>query len=187
MTAFATADDLAGRLGRTFTDAEETLVGELLEDAASFLRSVIEQDVFPRRQSTYTAYPTAGREVLPQWPVVSVDAVTRNGSAVDYTYRPPAVTVTGDDPVDITFTWGYSEAPRELVRHSCVLASQTLFLIESKIGLALGGLSSAQIDDFRVAWADAGNFAGMSLTPQAERILLKTFGRGQVTVVEASA
>ena len=107
MTAFATAENLAKRLRRTFAAGEETeWIEELLEDASEHLRAVvIGQQVFPRQQTTYTAYPDAGREDLPQWPVVSIDSVTRNDVEIPHVYRPGYILVDGDKPVDITYTW----------------------------------------------------------------------------------
>jgi hypothetical protein len=131
MVSFASSDDLATRLNRTFTAAEGAWIDELLEDASEFLRGVIGQQVYPGQQSTYTAYPSAGREDLPQWPIISVDTVERDGEEIDYDYRPGFITVDCDDPVDITFTWGYPSVPRELVRLSCVLVSQVLLPLEA--------------------------------------------------------
>lgn len=184
MDAFAVAADLGKRLKRTFTEGEETeWIDSLLADASSYLRGEIGQEVFPRRQSTYTAYPMNGREDLPQHPVVSVDAVTRDGTPIDFTVRPGFVLVDGDDPCDITFTFGYAEAPSELLRLACVLVSQTLITVEAQLGLTAGGLSSAQIDDFRLAWANAGQESGMTLTPHALASIQRQFGCGGVAVV----
>lgn len=188
MSAFATAGDLGKRLKRTFQEGDEVnWINELLEDASSYLRSVIGQEVFPRTTSTYTAYPTNGREDLPQWPVVSVQEVRRNGALITYRYEPGVVIVGSDEPCEITFTWGYETAPRELSRLACVLVSQTLLPLEAELGLTAGGLSSAQIDDFRIAWADGGEQSGMTLTEHAENRIRREFGRGDVHVTEARA
>ena len=184
MVAFASPDDLASRLNRTFTGAEEEWVSVLLEDASAFLREAIGQQVYPGQQTTYTGYPSAGREDLPQWPIVSVDAVERDGVAVDYDYRPGYILVSCDDPVDVTFTWGYSTVPRELVGLACVLVSQALIPLEAQLGLSVGGLSSVALDDFKLAWADGGEGSGMTLTKHAEASIVKQFGQGGITVVE---
>src|SRR5690349_10907506 len=126
MTAFASVDDLALLTGRTFTAAQEEQVEALLEAASSHLRGVIGQDIFPGTTSTYTGYPSGGREDLPQWPVVSVDAVQRDSVDVEFTYRPGYIIVGSDEPVDITFTWGYPSAPAVLNNYACVLAGQAL-------------------------------------------------------------
>jgi len=185
MTAFAKAADLGKRLQRTFTAGAETeWIDELLADASSYLRGEIGQVVFPRTTSTYTAYPTNGREDLPQHPVVTVDAVVRDSVGIEFTYRPGRITVDCDDPCDVTFTWGYETAPRELTRVACVLVSQTLITLEAQLGLTAGGLSSAQIDEFRLAWANAGEQSGMEAPPRLLASLRRQFGRGDVHVSE---
>lgn len=183
MTAFATVDDLALLTGRTFTAAQEEQVEALLEAASAYLRGVIGQDVFPATTSTYEAYPLGGREDLPQWPVVSVDAVERDGEEIDYTYRPGYIKVSGDDPVDITFTWGYESAPPNLTRVSCVLVSDQLTAIELGLGLSKGGLSSLALDDFKAAFADNDGAIG-ELTPHAEASVRQQFGRGSSDLME---
>jgi hypothetical protein len=183
--AFATADDLGKTLRRVFTNEEKLWIDELLAQASAHLRSVIGQNIYPVTQSTYTGYPQGGREDIPQWPVVSVDAVERDGKPVEYRYRPGYITVDSDEPVEVTFTWGYETSPPELARIAQVLVSQTLLPLEAKLGLTAGGLSSVAIDDFKLAWADAGASSGMVLTPHAQTALRLEFGRGDATVVDA--
>lgn len=185
MTAFAEVADLEELLKTTYVGDDRTQVEALLDAASDHLRFVIGQDVFPVTTSTYTAYPTFGREDLPQWPVVSVDAVERDSVAVDFKYRPGFILVGSDDPVDVTFTWGFQTVPGELKRLCLVLAAQALQMFEVTGGLSGGGLSSLSIDDFRAAFANGGETTGISLTKHAERSIRNTFGRGDVGIVEA--
>lgn len=184
MTAFASANDLATLLNRTFTTEEQAWVGDLLDAASSYLRGEIGQLVFPQQEVTYTAYPNAGREDLPQWPIVSIGSVQRDGVDVDYSYRPGYLLVSGDGPVDVTYTFGLAQAPDELARLACVLVSSALIPLEHDLGLTVGGLSSVAIDDFKVAFADAGAATGMVLPPIQLESIRRQFGRGDVTVVE---
>lgn len=184
MKAFTTSDAVATRLNRTFTSAEDDWVTALLVDASAYLRTVIGQDVYPVTQSTFTAWPDAGRVDLPQYPVVSVDAVERDSVAVEYTYRPGYLTVSCDDPVDVTFTWGVGTAPDILVSLSAVLVSQAILAVETGTGLTFGGLSSVALDDFRAAFADGGASSGMVLPEPQQKLLRSQFGRGDVMVVE---
>ena len=186
MTAFATVEQLKDLLGRDFPAEEVSHVEYLLESASSHLRSVIGQLVFPETVSTYTGYPDAGREDLPQWPVVSVDTVTRDGAPIPFTYRPGYILVSGSDPVDVTFTWGFQTAPEELTRLACVLAAQALTTLELGLGLSAGGLSSLAIDDFKAAFADGGASTGMTLTPHAAAAVRTQFGRGDMHVLETN-
>lgn len=181
MDAFATAAQFATRLNRTFTEGETPWVESLLADASDLIRNAIEQEVFPRRTVTYTAYPSPlGREDLPQWPVVEVTDVTRDGSPIDFKAALGVVTVDGDEPCDITYTFGYADAPAELVRLTCVLASQTLRDVEAGIGLASGGLTAIAIDDFRAAWRGAET--GTSIPATLVASLRQRYGRGGVTI-----
>jgi len=185
MVAFATVDELEEALKRTFEDDERVQVEWLLGAASDHLRSVIGQLVYPRQTSTYTAYPTFGREDLPQWPVVSVVSVERHGVPVPFTYRPGYITVGSDEPVDVTFTWGLDAVPGELERLTIVLAAQALQMFDVTGALTGGGLSSLSIDDFRAAFANGGESTGITLTKHAERAVRAAFGRGDVVMVEA--
>lgn len=185
MTAFATVADLEALLKTTYVGDDIIQVEALLDAASGHLRFVIGQDVYPVTTSTYVGYPSFGREDLPQWPVVSVDAVKRDSVAVDFTYRPGFILVRGDDPVDVTFTWGVATAPEELKRLTLVLAAQALQMFETTGALSAGGLSSLAIDDFRAAFADGGGETGISLTPHAEKSIRRAFGRGDVVISEA--
>lgn len=184
MDAFATVDDLAALLKREFTEGEEEWVTTLLESASTYLRDVIGQTVYPQTTVEYVDYPTAGRVDLPQYPVVAITSVERDGEPVDYTYRPGYITVDCDDPVTITYTYGYATAPDRLRDLACVLVSSALLTVEAGIGLSAGGLSSAALDDFRIAWADGGASSGMVLPEVQKADVRRTFGRGDLMFAE---
>ena len=181
MEAFTEVYYVATRLKRTFTGDESTWVEELIVDASAYLRSVIGQTVYPVTTSTFTDWPDAGRVDLPQYPVVSVDAVERDDVSVSYTYRPGYVLVDGDDPVDITFTWGFALPPEILVSLTAVLVSQAILAVETGTGLTFGGLSSVALDDFKAAFADGGAGSGMVLPEPQQNLIRSQFGRGDVT------
>ena len=166
MEAFATVEEFAARLNRTFTTEEETWITTLLEDASTFLREdVIGLQVFPQETVTFSAWPDGlGEVVLPQQPVVSVDAVELDGVEIDFEYRDGVVTVDECEEVEVTFTFGYAVAPAGLRRWACVLVSQALVPLELNLGLTVGGLSSVALDDFKAAFADGGEGTGMSLS-----------------------
>jgi hypothetical protein len=187
MTAFATYTDLALRLNRTFTDPEQAWVTALLEDAAEFMRGVMNgNQVYPSSQSTYTAYPVEGRVILPQTMIRSVDAVVSPDTSlpVAFTYRQGIVFLTCDDPVDVTFTYGLDTAPQDLVNINCVLVSQQMTTIAAQLGLSGGGVSSVAIDDFKLAFADGGAGTGLSLTDSTTKYLERRYGT-QAWVVKA--
>lgn len=184
MEAFATVGDMEALLGVSYTPDEALRVTALLESASGYLRGVIGQDVFPQRTATYTAYPSFGREDLPQWPILSVDAVEHEGVPVEYRYRPGFILVDAEE-CDVTFTFGYATPPDELNRLACVLASQALQAIELTGSLTSGGLSSVSIDDFRAAFADGGAATGVSLPELQQASIRRQFGQGGMTTLEA--
>ena len=187
MEAFATVDDLALRLNRTFTDDEEAWIGSLLADASTYLRDdVLGLQVFPQQQATFSARATDGFVVLPQQPVISVDAVTDSDDApiwFDWIDDRVYVRVHRHDRVNVTFTFGFAEPPESLVRWTCVLVSQVLIPLEQQLGLTVGGLSSVQIDDFRAAFADAGDSTGITLSDRNIALIREQYGVRGSTVV----
>lgn len=182
--AFATVQDLEALTGRHFDDAQVGQIVKLLEAASTYLRSVVGQHVYPQATVTYTDWPTAGRIDLPQFPVVSIGSVKRDGEAIDYRYRPGYLMVSGEDAVEVTYTYGHAEPPARLNDLACVLVSSALLTLEAELGLTAGGISSVAIDDFRVAFADGGAQSGMTLPSIQERALRAEFGRGGFEFVE---
>lgn len=180
--AFATYTELGLRLKRTFTVGDESAwITSLLEDASTYLRDdVLGQQIFPQATSTFTAWPDGGRVDMPQSPVISIDSVLRAGVPLvldtDYTRRDNTIVLDNDEPVDITFTYGYLLAPESLKRWCMVLVSQALIPLEAQLGLTAGGLSSVAIDDFKAAWANAGEESGITLTDRNIRLLREQFG-----------
>jgi len=186
--AFATYSDLGTRLRRTFTPDEQPWITTLLKDASTYLRDdVIGAQVFPQSSSTVRFWPDGGRVDLPNPPLISIDTVARDGvTLVDgegYTRRDNLLWFGSDKPVDVTFTYGYALAPASLIRWTCVLVSQTLLPIEQKLGLTAGGLSSVQIDDFKIAFADAGDSTGTTLNDRNIALIRRQFGSSGSQVV----
>lgn len=184
MVAFATASDLGARMKRTFTGAEATWVDGLLADATAYLQDEIGQLVAPQETVTFAAWPSSGWVDLPQWPVVSVNAVERDGVPVEFEERPGMIRVDGDSKVDVTFTYGHATVPRNLTALCCSLVSQQILLVEASIGLSVGGLSSLALDDFKIAFADGGEGTGLTLPKVTLDGLRRTYGRGDVFQVE---
>lgn len=185
--AFATSSDLASRMQREFTEAEATLLDKLLADATAYLQREIGQHVYPQKTVTFTDWPSSGWVDLPQWPVISVASVQRDGEAIDFDERLGRVRVRGDEKVDVTFTYGYAECPLDLVNLCCALVSQQLLLVEAGLGLSIGGLSSVALDDFKLAFADGGEATGLTLPKVTCDGIRQTYGRGFVFQVETAS
>ncbi|NLA65401.1 MAG: hypothetical protein GX862_05645 [Leucobacter sp.] len=177
MTAFATYQELEKRMSRTFTTTERVWVTELLEDSAEYMRGIIGQQVYPPQQITFQGWPDRGWVDLPATVVRSVDAVTFDGQPVEWEQRLGSVRVGCNGPVAVTVSVGFSVAPRDLIALNCALVSSQLLLVEAGLGLQLGGLSSVAIDDFKVAFADAGErTGGMSLPDHQQEYLRNRYG-----------
>jgi hypothetical protein len=167
------------RLKRVFTVDEQAWITALLQDASTYLREdVIGAQVFPQSSATFQAWPDGGRVDLPAHPVVSVGSVTRAGLPITFERRDTAVYVDGSEPVEITFTYGHALAPAGLKRWTMVLVSQVLLPLELKLGLTAGGLSSVAIDDFKAAFADAGESTGISLSDRNVEMIRRQYSTG---------
>lgn len=83
MTAFATADDLAARLGLSFTGDEADRATNLLARASALIQDEARQHVFLVEDDVYTRRGTTDERIpLPERPVVSVASVTLDGLAL---------------------------------------------------------------------------------------------------------
>lgn len=90
MSAFATASDLATRLGVTLSSGEQTRATSLLNDASDLIRQEVKQDISLVQDDVLTIRGVHDRELkLPQRPLVSVASIT---------YRDTA------DPADVAHT-----------------------------------------------------------------------------------
>lgn len=186
MEAFASADDVALRLNREFTEPEKAWIDQLCADASAYLRGEIGQNIFPISKVTFEDWPDGGRVDLPQHPVRSVASVTRGGRDVDYALRPGYVLVDGDEPVTVVYEAGLPKAPENLERLTAVLVSQALLANELTSGLTIGGLSSIRLDDFQASFADGGDKTGMTLPEPQLATLRSKYGRGGVVQVVTS-
>ncbi|MCS3426749.1 hypothetical protein [Leucobacter aridicollis] len=178
MSAFASVDEVATTLKRTFSGDEKVWVQELLEQSADAMRGMMSgQWVYPQRQSTFTAYPVAGRVTLPQGYVASVDDVRRNGAPIAWRRFEDTVMVSGDAACEVTFTYGLTECPKMLVGLNTVMVSSAITLVENDLGVSVGGLSSVALDDFKLAFADGGDKTGHLVLPDIQaRMLEQRFG-----------
>lgn len=123
----ATADDLAGRLGRTLTDDETDRAELLLADASAVVRAYCGQQ-FSLGESTRRLRARDGVVRLPQGPVADVTAVTdTDGADVSFTYYAGGtVLVHGIAAgwVDVTYEHGYEEIPGDVVAVVCQVAGR---------------------------------------------------------------
>lgn len=186
--AFASTTQLATRLGRTFDAVETSQVGALLDDATAFLQAEIGQLV-EAGTTTFTvqADPRETRIRLPQWPLRSLTSVTLNGSTVTtevehrdgFLYRPGGwLPQAGEQFADVvvTYAYGYTTLPAELVSWCCVLAAGALAQAQRGGSLGSAGVSSERIDDYAVSY-ESGSTA-FSLPERVLSRLRATYGAG---------
>lgn len=182
MAGFATAADVASALKRTFTPAETLWVEDLLEQSAGYVRDVIGQHIYPPVTATFTAWPVYGRVDLPQSFVGEIIAVQRGGQDVPFERFEDSIIVEAS-PVDVTFMYGAIDPPASLVGVNVAMVSSAIILVEADLGVAIGGLSSLALDDFKIAFANGGDQTGhMTLPVITAQNLRDRFGAGSGSV-----
>jgi hypothetical protein len=112
VAAFATHTDLAARLGVTLTADEQSRATTLLGLASDVIRRAARQNI-DRATSTIKVISAADRVLLPQRPVISIDSVTRDGSAfVDHMLDGDYLAGSwSGGTIQITYTHGYDPVP----------------------------------------------------------------------------
>ncbi len=159
--AFATASQLATRLGRQFTSAETSQASALLEDATSYLQAEIGQLIEAGSMTvTLDIDPTCKRARLPQWPVVSVTSVQLNGITItDFEVKDghvcrargfPATVGNQFATLTVEYAYGCADIPAELVTYTLVLAAGVIAQVARSGSLSAAGVQSERIDDYAV-------------------------------------
>lgn len=183
---FATAAQLATRLGRTFTAAEQAQAEAILADATAYLQAATGQLIEAGTATvTFQHDPGEARIRLPQWPVTAVTTVKVNGTPVTdaelrdghlYRWGWPAGTGSQFSEVEVTFGYGHTTVPAELTLWACVLAAGALAQSARAGTLGGSGVSSERIDDYAVNY-EPGSVA-MSLPARVLERLRARYGGG---------
>ncbi|MFE3409453.1 hypothetical protein ACFXMT_14285 [Streptomyces mirabilis] len=167
----ATVDDLAGWM--------QVDPGTLPASAASTLNmvsAIIRKEArnnFQRRTTTLRRTPVDGVIRLPLRPVVSVDAVTRDGAPIDFDWddETERLCVWGCTRVSVTFTHGYASVPGDVLAVALTAAQRVISNPNDLRQETVGSVSVTY----------AAETIGASLS-QADRDLLKDYRR-RVSVV----
>lgn len=186
LAPFATASDLAVRMGVTFTPEEEAQVELFLDDASHELRAITGQPI-NRLTSTVTVWPDGpGRVYLPAVPVISVASVQQDGVDVDYRLRYDELLVPRtcrDEPLTVTFTHGWDPIPGELIKYTCVMAAAAYSgnQMTGSLGPVTGVARRQEtIDDYTVIMdgqvSDDANASSMSLPERIAARLRSVYG-----------
>jgi hypothetical protein len=181
--AFATAADLATRLGRTFTATETAQAEALLLDASAAIREELRQQITPGT-STITLLGNGSRWLdLPQRPVTAVATVLIEGSAVtdyelvgDRLYRAAgwlssSSTGTTAPTVTVTVSHGYATTPPVIVSVCLRAAARAM---SNPVGMV-----REQIDDYAIQLA---NGAGGVHLDEADLRVLRRYKRSSFTI-----
>ena len=122
----ATVEQLAGWM-QVDPDTLPASAASTLDMVSAIIRKEARNN-FQRRTTTLERWPADGYVTLPLRPVVSVDAVTREGRPESYTWNgfTERLYVSGCAPVSVTFTHGYAEVPSDVVAVALTAAQRVL-------------------------------------------------------------
>lgn len=124
MAALATVADLGVRLVLDLTD--DTRAAALLDDVSANVIGYTGQDFALHEDDEATVEVCCGKATLPHGPVVSIDSVVNaDGDDVTFTWS-GGRKVTGlyGTTADVTYTWGYSTVPADIVGIVCQIAGR---------------------------------------------------------------
>jgi hypothetical protein len=176
---FATAIELADRLGVEFTAEEEVRADSLLTRASGLAQTAARQTLELVEDEELTIRGSRESTILlPQRPVVSVASVTRAGTLVDadswYLDGDELVRRAGwggaRDTVVIVYTHGFDPIPdtvKEIVLGAAV-----------RVWVNPGGVMSERLGQVQMTYAMQGTPPGMLLTPDERRALRDLVRRG---------
>ncbi|MEU7096058.1 hypothetical protein [Kitasatospora aureofaciens] len=202
LTPLATVTDVANRMPRALTTAEQTRATTLLVDASSRIRAHCRQ-AFTQVQTTEIIAPVDNQIILPQRPVISVDAVARvnadGRSFMPYSVwtwdgkatlmlGPPSAIVNApavwtdmdwfwrNVTYQVTYTHGYSVIPDDVVGVAAGMVARVLMAPGSP------GVISETIGGYAYRMADGFPTAQVDLTSADEKILKSYCGRRNRTI-----
>jgi hypothetical protein len=122
----ATVADLAGHM-QVDPGTLPANAATVLDQVSAIVRKQAKNQ-FVRRTTTLRRTPFEGVIRLPLRPVVSVDAVTRDGAPVEHDWdeETERLFVSGCERVSVTFTHGYMEVPGDVVAVALTAAQRVL-------------------------------------------------------------
>lgn len=201
MTQFATHDDLATRLGLTFTTAMQTRADALLTTASGVIQDIVKQDLSLVTDDTITIPGTTDERILlPERPVVSVASVELDGTPLvegsswyldgDEIVRIPASLTLGvGGLLDTEFVFplgtgfGWEEQTLTIVyTHGYVTVPETVKAICLEMCVRVwvnpGSVARATVGDTATVY-DNMRFSptGILPTDDEKKTLLRVFGR----------
>jgi hypothetical protein len=181
---FATAGDLAARLGRAiWTDSVELeQVETFLADASDLLRAEIGWQVYPPTEVTLVSYPDrSGRVVLSGSPIGGLVSVTDADDVVvdpdGYVFLDGVVHIAALGPLTLTYTVGYEAVPPELVAWTCVVAAQMLARATDGTMILATPSSESLGGDYRVSYSTLQQSGDLPIPERVLQRLRSTYGQ----------
>lgn len=191
---FATAAELAARLGVSFSAEEETRADSLLTLASGLIQREARQDIGLVEDDVFATRATREQSILlPERPVVSVSSVTVGGSGVTDWYLDGdelvrrsgwEVSLNGIEgtagwgsrnvPLVVTYTHGYNPVP-DAIKAVCLEAV-------TRVWVNPGSVMSERYGSEQVAYLTQGTPTGLLLTPDERRAVKNVVRRGSESV-----
>jgi hypothetical protein len=180
MASFASSDDLAVRLKKSFTETEKDQAEQLLAGATTRIRAITDQWITQVVDDVWTTDAPLSRVLwLPQRPVTAVTSVKVDGVVItDWRLRGarlirPCAWSTGCDTtppeVEVTYTHGIPVGDERLD-----LAKDACIAFAAAARTNPDGLKSESIDDYSRAFAGGGGDPQWAGT---EKALCRQYGR----------
>lgn len=184
MALFATASELADRLGVSLSESEESRAKGLLELASSLIQQEAGQEIEQVEDDELTRRGTeSARILLPERPVKSVSKVVLDGEEIEeedewYVEGDELVREVGgwgqpDEVLVITYTHGYEAVP-DIAKVICLEAVVRAWINP-------GSVLSEEYGSERVAYSQ-GTPRGLLLSEIERRDIRQAFRRGAGSV-----
>lgn len=204
MTPLASRPDVAARLGRDFTAAENARIDALLADSSALVRAYTGQNFAAVAAQTVTLRAQGGMIRLPQRPVTAVASVVAIGingapnvtlsdwwwdgldqiriGAGNYVINLPEVWWDDEDgypgTFSVTYSPGYADSPADVVAVVCGMVLRTL-----TAPTAVGGVVSESVGPYSYRLESAGVGTSVSMSETDRKTLARYRRKAGTTTV----
>lgn len=192
MEALAGLADLDAR-GIVYGE-DSTLAVTYLEVASAAVQDAAGCPIV-RQTSTVRLYGDGTRLVLPGSPIVSVASVVLDGETVtDWKLRPGGLfracgwadsDRVSPSPTDVTYTYGLTDVPADIVDMVCRMAAAALVAATSEddgSGLAVNNITQERLGQYAVTYNAESGATEMELSERTRNRLAARFGGGAAMV-----
>lgn len=177
MSQFATADELADRLGVEFTAQQEARADSLLERASGLVQSEARQTVDLVEDDELTVRGSREASILlPGRPVTDIASVTLGGDAVEDFYLDGDELVRAGgwgspaDEIVVTYTHGYETVPDAI--------KEVVLAAVSRVWTNPAGVVSERLGQAQMTYSVQDTPIGLLLTEDERRTVRRAVGLG---------